>query len=66
VQHPRRALLAIVASVLGSSASLQDPTAAIAVGQPFPEIVLPTLAGEPLSIAALRGHKVILHVFASW
>ena len=35
-------------------------------GQPFPDLTLPTLDGEPLSIAAYRGRKVVLHVFASW
>jgi hypothetical protein len=38
----------------------------IEVGAPFPELVLPTLAGEPQSITNFRGSKVILHVFASW
>ena len=37
------------------------------VGDRFPEIILPSLAdGEPQSIASFRGHKVALHVWASW
>ena len=36
------------------------------VGQPFPSILLPSVDGRPMSIADYRGHKLILHVFASW
>jgi hypothetical protein len=36
-------------------------------GQPFPDIVLPTLAdGKPGAISQFRGKKLILHIFASW
>ena len=36
-------------------------------GEPFPTIAFPSLAdGRPTSIAAFRGKKIILHVFASW
>lgn len=38
-----------------------------AVGEPFPDILLPSLAnGRPLSLAQFRGQKVLLHIFASW
>jgi len=37
------------------------------VGEPFPSLVMPSLAdGKPLSLARFRGKKVILHIFASW
>ncbi len=37
------------------------------VGQPFPNLVLPSLAGgKPFSLAEFRGQKVILQIFASW
>jgi len=37
------------------------------VGQPFPDIRLPSLAnGRPLSISHFRGKKVLLMIFASW
>lgn len=37
------------------------------VGDPFPTLELPSLEeGEPVSLEAFRGKKVILHVFASW
>ena len=50
--------------------SLQEPSAgapAIAIGQQFPNLVLPSVAdGRPRSIADWRGHKLVLHVFGSW
>ena len=37
------------------------------VGTEFPKIKLPALDGsKSLSIENFRGHKVILHIFASW
>ena len=36
------------------------------VGEPFPDLALPTLDGSTRSISDFRGQKVILHVFASW
>ncbi len=37
------------------------------VGEPFPDIILPTLEdGSPGSIAQFRGQKILLHIFASW
>ncbi len=58
--------LAMAVSVaLGAGASAQSPQ--FEVGQPFPDIVLPSLEdGRPTSIADYRGKKVILHIFASW
>ena len=39
----------------------------LSVGNPFPDLVLPSLdGGRAMSIADFRGKKVILHVFASW
>lgn len=36
-------------------------------GEPFPELVLPSMEdGTPMSIADFRGRRVMLHVFASW
>ena len=31
-----------------------------------PDLVLPTLTGEPLPLAALRGKKVLIAAWASW
>ncbi len=53
-----------------SADPLQEPSAGaprIAIGEPFPNLVLPSVEdGRPRSIAELRGHKIALHVFASW
>lgn len=38
----------------------------IRVGSPFPNLLLPDLDGRAASVAAMRGRKLILHIFASW
>ncbi len=39
----------------------------IAVGQPFPELRLPSLgSGDALPVTSFRGQKLVLHIFASW
>jgi hypothetical protein len=46
---------------------LQRSDSRFEAGEPFPEVALPRLAdGVPTSLAAFRGDKIILHVFASW
>jgi hypothetical protein len=41
--------------------------AEIAIGKPFPAILLPDAQdGRPRSIVNFRGKKIVLHVFASW
>lgn len=55
--------------VLSAPAAAQQPDLPYGfhVGEPFPTIAFPALAdGEPASIADFRGHRLILHVFASW
>jgi hypothetical protein len=43
------------------------PPTGFTVGEPVPDIVLPSAAdGRPVSIAALRGSRLALHIFASW
>lgn len=37
-----------------------------AIGHPAPEFTLPTLAGDELTLAALRGQPVVLNFWASW
>ena len=56
------------AAMAGASAQAQRalPPIPFQVGQPFPDLPLPSLDGRPASIADLRGKKLILHVFASW
>lgn len=61
------AILGIVCCVNRADAQATAAKPAIAVGQPFPTLVLPSLNdGRPMSIADFRGKKVILHIFASW
>ncbi|MHC4065023.1 MAG: TlpA family protein disulfide reductase [Planctomycetota bacterium] len=55
----------LVAPALCGQTSI--PSVAIEVGEPFPNLVLPSLAdGQPYSIARFRGKKIVLHIFASW
>lgn len=51
---------------VSTSVALAQRPGTFTVGQPFPNLVLPTLDGKPRSIADFRGKKVILHIFASW
>jgi hypothetical protein len=38
----------------------------LVAGEPFPDVVLPSLEGAPRTIHEFRGEKLILHIFASW
>ncbi len=58
-------ILVPLLSVLGSPALGAAPWEP-RVGEPFPDLALPTLEGSTKSISDFRGQKVILHVFASW
>lgn len=58
----------LVATALVAAAALV-PALALAVppsGQPAPAFSLPSLAGKPFSLAALRGKPVYVNFFASW
>ena len=63
-------ILAGVLSIWGlvvSRAQTSLPSSGIQVGEPFPDILLPTLEdGSPGSISQFRGQKILLHIFASW
>jgi len=67
---PRIPLVFVLLPVLPAgplSPSLQAKEVPVRVGEPFPALVLPSLAeGSPLSIEQFRGRKVLLHQFASW
>ena len=57
----------IIPLLAGTFAALPaPPSSALEVVDEFPEIVLPSLDGEPMSISSFRGTKVALHVWASW
>lgn len=50
-----------------SALTHQMPPLPFAVGDVFPDIILPTIdTGEPLSLTVYRGKKLLLHIFASW
>ena len=44
----------------------QEPAIGTAVGQAYPDFVLPSLAGEDVRLSDYRGKKVLLFHFASW
>lgn len=48
------------------SSSAQMPPVPFTEDAPFPDIVLPDLSGNPLSISHFKGQKLVLHIFASW
>ena len=55
--------LLVGSSLAGEPASNGSPS----VGDFFPQYLLPSLeTGDPISISAYRGKKIILHQFASW
>ncbi|MEM7306404.1 MAG: hypothetical protein AAF682_07035 [Planctomycetota bacterium] len=58
-------LAALCAAVLAGSGSAQlgNPWA---IGEPLPDLRLPTIDGDTLALSDLRGKKVILIEFASW
>lgn len=59
--------LALGATPMTTSAQAGLPPSGFEVGEPFPALAFPSAEdGEPISLADFRGHKVIVHVFASW
>ncbi len=56
----------IMAGAVSFPAAGAAQTFGLGVGQRFPELVLPDLEGEPLSVTSFRGRKLALHVWASW
>lgn len=56
----------IVTTPMNASAQ-QMPDPGFEAGEPFPTLTLPVLGDDrALSVADFRGHKTIVHVFASW
>lgn len=70
--RPRHGRFAVLSTVVAAGAlvvttNLEAATFRPVVGEPFPDLELPSLDdGAPLSVSAFRGQKIILHVFASW
>ncbi len=57
----------LVAGLLLAAFGLRTEAAPFAVGESFPNLILPQAAtGQPDSLAAYRGKKTVLHLFASW
>lgn len=60
----RRTSFALVFLLMAVSATQASP---FRVGEPVPELTLPSLSdGSPLSLSDFRGKRVMLHVWASW
>lgn len=60
-------IAALVVSALLGFLPVEGQSMDISVGEPFPDLLLPSLdGGSPMSIADFQGEKVMLHVFASW
>ena len=64
--RPGSADLALASTFLADG-TVAGPTGRIQVDRPFPILTLPSAEdGSPHSIAAFRGRKLVVHVFASW
>ncbi len=59
-------ILVMLLALLPASGYAQQDEGGLQIGHPFPNIALPDLDGNRRSVADFRGHKLILHVFASW
>ncbi len=57
----------IMASAVPSGSAAQRLDSPFAEGELFPDLAFPSLAdGTPTRLSDFRGHKVMLHIFASW
>lgn len=64
---PSLLLLLLLTSALQDPRPGADPPRGFEVGQRLPELVLPTIDGErAISLADLRGRRLLLIQFASW
>lgn len=63
----RTALVSLLTGALALPAS-DDPFARpeLIVGEPLPDLSLPTVEGDTLALSAYRGRKLLLIEFASW
>ncbi len=57
----------VMASAVSSGSVAQRRDSPFAEGDLFPDLAFPSLEdGTPTRLSDFRGHKVMLHVFASW
>ena len=57
----------VLASAVSSGSAAQRLSSPFAEGDVFPDLAFPSLEdGTPTRLSDFRGHKVMLHVFASW
>lgn len=59
-------LLATTACADGDARDTRPASARAAVGEPMPAYAAPTLDGDTVSLAALRGTPVLLNIWATW
>ena len=64
MRRPLRLLAVLFAAACGERAPGAPATAT--VGEPVPAYAAPTLAGDTLSLADLRGEVVLVNVWATW
>jgi len=64
----RSMTIAVAAAVVVSATAAATPLRAQSprIGRPAPGFTLPTLAGDSLALARLRGHPVLLSFWATW
>jgi peroxiredoxin len=61
-----RRLLVLVPIALAAACSDEQRPATAVVGEPAPAYAAPTMAGDTLSLADLRGDVVVLNIWATW
>jgi thiol-disulfide isomerase/thioredoxin len=64
MRHAGPAAAALLAATLACGKSGTPGTAA--VGGPAPAYAAPTLAGDTVTLAELRGRPVLLNIWATW
>ncbi|MDZ7748561.1 MAG: TlpA disulfide reductase family protein [Halofilum sp. (in: g-proteobacteria)] len=57
---------AVLAAIEVAPASLLSPSAAVRAGDPAPPLRMARLGGRTAALSELRGHPVIVNVWASW
>jgi hypothetical protein len=62
-----RIIVGLLLVLLPGVVSIATGAGVIAVGEPFPAQLFPSLQdGGALSVTSFRGQKLVLHIFASW